>query len=113
MASTTALLNRALALIGAKRLISLDDNTAPGQLARDTYDEIRQSLLQAHNWPFATFLHELGKELAPPDFGRKFSFRKPQATDLHAELLRTLGVFTDPALTRWALGFIDAGPVIF
>lgn len=113
MASTTALLNRALGLIGAKRLISLDDISASGQLVRDTYDDIRQGLLQAHNWPFATFLEQLAQEAAPPAYGLSYSFRKPQATAERGALLRTLGIFTEPTLQRWALGYVDAGPILF
>jgi hypothetical protein len=113
MASSTGLINRALALLGAKRIISLDDTTAVGQLVRDTYDEIRQSLLQAHTWPFSTFLYQLGRETTPPLYGRAFAYRKPQATDQHGELLRTIGIFTDVDMKYWALRFIDLGPIVY
>lgn len=113
MASITGILNRAFGFIGAGRVISIDDTAVRAQLARDTFDDIRQGLLQAHSWPFATFLHQLAKEQAVPPLGRAWTFRKPQANDEHAELLRTLGIFTDANTRCPAYGFIDAGQYVY
>lgn len=113
MPSTTAMVNRALALIGARRIVSLEGTDATSQLIRDTLGDVRQGLLQSHPWPFATFPHELAREAAPMDVGPAYSYRKPQANNQHGGLMRTLGVFSDADLTMPAFGYVDAGPTLY
>lgn len=99
MASTTSLLNRALIRVGAKRITSLEGTGDTEQLIRDTYDDIRQSLLRSHPWNFATFRSRLARDVATSAIGFLYAFRKPGAESSRGEWLRTVGVFSDDAMT--------------
>ena len=57
--SEVAICNRALLLLGASPITSFNENTNEGRLCRDHYDDIRDALLEAREWRFATDRRQL------------------------------------------------------
>lgn len=62
MSDRLEIVNRAMALLGAERLSSLEDATAPAQLVRDVYDLTLRAALSSYRW---TFAREESAQLAP------------------------------------------------
>lgn len=63
--STTqiSICNKALRILGAKTITTLDDETEPARILNDVYDEILDEVLSSHPWNFAIVranLTELG-----------------------------------------------------
>ena len=52
--SALALCSRALLKIGAQPIASLDEGTAEAEVAANLYPGLRDALLAAHPWSFAT-----------------------------------------------------------
>ena len=53
-ASSTEICNNALTLIGARRIVSVNDPSKEGRACNDNYDISRKALLRLHPWNFAT-----------------------------------------------------------
>jgi len=54
MATEVSICNQALLLLGANTVISLDDDTTEAKLCKAHYQPIRDAVIEAHNWTFAT-----------------------------------------------------------
>ncbi len=52
--SSIALCSRALLKLGADTLASFDEGTAEAEVAANLYPSVRDALLSAHPWSFAT-----------------------------------------------------------
>jgi len=76
-ASETAIANSALAKLGADRIISLDDDTREARLLKEQFGKIRDDLLRAHPWNFATVRVALAELPTAPAFGFYKSFQVP------------------------------------
>ncbi|KAA5605412.1 hypothetical protein F1188_10940 [Roseospira marina] len=72
--SAVALCSRALIAIGAGPLTSLDDGTAEAQVAGALYPGVRDALLSAHPWTFATAQTALARlsEVPAADFAHAY-----------------------------------------
>ena len=86
--SAIALCSRALLKIGASTLSSFDDGTAEAEVAANLYPSVRDALLSAFPWSFATAQLKLARLAAPPaaDFAHAFQ--------LPADFLRALSAGT-------------------
>ena len=65
----TSIANAALTLLGERRISSLDDNTKAAKTLKDRYDEVRDDVLRAHPWNFATTRAALAKNATAPTWG--------------------------------------------
>ncbi|HYZ32347.1 MAG TPA: hypothetical protein VE684_08710, partial [Crenalkalicoccus sp.] len=61
-----ALCSRALLKIGAQPIASLDEGTAEAEVAANLYPAVRDALLSAHPWSFATGQETLPRLAARP-----------------------------------------------
>lgn len=59
MATEVSICNQALGFLGGNRIISLDDGTTEANLCKDLYANLRDVVLEEHNWTFATQWIEL------------------------------------------------------
>lgn len=77
MAAVVDIYNRALQLLGAKRIGLPSENTASGRACRACYEPCRDALLRRHKWNFAIKRASLAAEDPAPDFGRANAFPVP------------------------------------
>jgi hypothetical protein len=77
MASQTDICNRALQKLGAKRIVSLSDDSPSARACITAYDTVRQAELRAHNWNFAISRQVLAADALAPEFGRAYSYTLP------------------------------------
>lgn len=77
MASNVEIANRALTKIGAKRIISLDDNTKEGREVKSMFVIVRDAELRAHNWRFSIKRASVAAQADAPAFGFQRQFRPP------------------------------------
>jgi len=89
VASDVSIANQALSFLGADPIISLDDDQTEAKLVKANYAAIRLSLLEQHNWTFATAWADLNPLADPPV--NQFSHAFP----LPSTLLRVLFVGQD------------------
>ncbi|TDH62449.1 hypothetical protein E2C06_11300 [Dankookia rubra] len=82
--SALALCARALLKLGAQPIASLDEGTAEAEVAANLYPGIRDALLAAHPWSFATAQATLPRLAAMPTADFRHAFQLP------ANILRTL-----------------------
>ena len=68
MASEVDICNKALLSLGAAQIISLDDPTTEGALCKQLYADLRDAVLQAHDWSFAVERVNLPKSGSDPTF---------------------------------------------
>ena len=90
MAETAAgLCTRALVMLGAQPIASLDDAVMEARVCRNLYPGVRDALVSAHPWSFATRQARLPKltDAPPVDFAHAFQ--------LPADFLRALSAGTD------------------
>ena len=66
MTSAVAICNQALAQLGANPIISLDDEVTEAALCKALFAPIRDSVLEAYDWSFATKWFDLPKLANPP-----------------------------------------------
>ena len=84
--SSIALCSRALLKIGASSIASFDDGTAEAEVAANLYPSIRDGLLSAHPWSFATAQTTLPALVEAPVADYTHAFQLP------ADFLRALSV---------------------
>jgi len=72
-----ALCSRALLRIGAQPVASLDEGTAEAEVAANLYAPIRDALLSAHPWSFATGQAALPRLVARPQADLAHAFQLP------------------------------------
>ena len=66
MASDISIANQALGFLGAKPIISFDDESKEAALMKANYAPIRDAVLESHNWTFATKWLEVPAMADPP-----------------------------------------------
>jgi hypothetical protein len=72
-----ALCSRALLRIGAQPVASLDEGTAEAEVAANLYAPVRDALLSAHPWSFATGQASLPRLAARPQADLAHAFQLP------------------------------------
>lgn len=77
MASEVAICNRALQMLGAKRITSITDDSVNGRACNACYETIRDSELRAHPWSFAKARAELAAISPAPTWGRGNAYQLP------------------------------------
>lgn len=82
--SSIALCSRGLLKLGADTIASFDDGTAEAEVAANLYPSLRDALLSAHPWSFATAQTTLAKLTATPVADYDAAFQLP------ADFLRAL-----------------------
>jgi hypothetical protein len=69
--------NDALRRVGAATITSLDDNTTEAKVCKGAYEDERDTLLDEHNWVFATTRFSLARDVAEPDWGYSYAYTLP------------------------------------
>lgn len=77
MASEVGICNRALQKLGAKRIVSLTDDSVNARACNTAYAAVRDGELRAHPWSFATNRAQLSADSSAPLFGRAASYQLP------------------------------------
>lgn len=70
-------MNRALAMVGANRLISPNDNSKEARLCNEQFPLVRDLELRAHLWSFAMARASIAADVAPPSFGFNYAYTLP------------------------------------
>ncbi len=83
------LCSRALLKVGANSISSFEDGTAEAEIAASLYPTVRDSLLSAHPWNFATTQQRLTMLATPPIADFQSAFQLP------ADCIRVLSAGTD------------------
>ena len=84
--SPIALSSRALLKLGAFSIASFDEGTAEAEIAGNLYDGVRDALLSAHPWNFATGQAALARLSVEPVADYAYAFQLP------ADFLRALSL---------------------
>lgn len=93
MPDETGVVNAALKLIGGTRITSLDDGTTNANHAVEIYADLRDDLLRAHDWNFASTRVKLAQMVMAPAFEFDHAYALP------ADWLRTVSVHNNEAGT--------------
>ena len=91
MASDTGIANVALRLLKANRIVALTDGSNNANAANDVFASVRDGLLRAHNWNFATKRQKLAKSATTPVSGFDNAFPLP------SDWIRTVHVHSNDA----------------
>lgn len=75
--SEAQIVNLALGLVGARRIVSFSDGSPEAEACRLFYFDLRDALLQSYNWSFAIQMVALAADAAAPAFDRNASFTLP------------------------------------
>ena len=75
--SSIALCSRALIKIGANPIAAFNEGTAEADVAANLYPSVRDALLSAHPWTFATGQVELAPLVAEPVADFTYAFQLP------------------------------------
>lgn len=76
-ASETSICNRAIQLLGAKRITSLSEDSRNARALNDAYEHVRDAELRRHPWSFAIKRASLAADSPAPSFGPTNSFTLP------------------------------------
>ncbi len=77
MASVVQICNRALQKLGAKRIVSLTEDSTNARACNVAYQSILDAELRAHPWSFAISRSSLAADSDEPEFGRTASYTLP------------------------------------
>lgn len=77
MASKVEIANRALQLLGAKRIVSLTEDSRNARACNAAFEPVKRAELRKHPWGFATKRVQLAADATEPAFGRSNSFTLP------------------------------------
>jgi hypothetical protein len=69
--------NMALIRVGAKRIISLDDDTKAALLCKQYYEQTRDEVLREHEWNCATERASLARLSEAPAYGFEYAYQLP------------------------------------
>jgi len=92
MSSVVDICNSALYKIGASRISTLTEQNKAARICNDIFAKIRDEVLRAHPWNFATKRIQLAREVDTPTFGYSYQYALP------TDCLRVLGVSGDSNL---------------
>lgn len=84
MASSVEVVNRALQMLGAKRITSLTEDSVNARAANASYDILRKAELRKHPWSFSINRLQLAASATSPTFTKTRKFPLP------SDCLRTL-----------------------
>lgn len=105
--SIVAICNRALDLIGADPIVSLDDPNKPARLASRNFPAARDAVLRAYPWNGAMRRARLAALASEPEWGFARQYQLPD------DALRILGL-SDDGESAWRIEgrriLTDAGP---
>jgi hypothetical protein len=105
MSSVVEICNRALQKVGARRIISITEDSVNARACNNAYDVIRRAELRAHPWACATTRAQLAASSTEPLFGRALAYPLP------ADYLRLLP--HDPDYNTNSLDWqIEGGEII-
>lgn len=77
MASMVEIANRALQKVGAKRIVSLDEDNVAARACNVALTPVRLAMLRNHTWSCATRREQLAADSPAPTWGPKNSFTLP------------------------------------
>lgn len=77
MASTVEIMNRALQLVGAKRITALTEDSKNARAVAAARLPVLRAMLEDHDWLCATKRADLAADATPPDWGRGTSYTLP------------------------------------
>lgn len=77
MASKVEICNRALQKLGAKRIVSIDEDSRNARSCNIAYDPVRKALLRSHPWSCAIARASLAADSTAPSWGRANAFQLP------------------------------------
>lgn len=86
MASDVGICNQALAWLGGNLITSLTDATTEARLCNAIYEDVRDAVLQEHDWTFAIGRYDLAASATAPTNGYAKAFPLP------ADVLRVTDV---------------------
>lgn len=89
MTSPVAICNKALALVGANTILSLDDDQTEAIVCKAAYNAVRDKVLEDRAWTFATGRIILLPDAVPPAFDYTSRFLIP------SNIIRVLQVKSD------------------
>lgn len=75
--SEVEICNSALIKLGAKRILTLDDDSKEARLCKEQYAKNRDELLRSHSWNFAIKKQELAKLTTSPAYEFDNEFQLP------------------------------------
>ncbi len=75
--TSIALCARALVKLGARSIASFDEGTAEAEIAAVLYPSVRDGLLSAHPWSFATGQATLARLAQQPVADHAFAYQLP------------------------------------
>jgi len=75
--SQVSIVNRALALLGANKIVNMSDNTEEAKAASNVYDDSLKSILAECPWSFALKRANLNRITTDPVWGGGNYFQKP------------------------------------
>lgn len=91
MASIISIANGALLELGADPITVLTENTKAARLLNIRWDDIRDAVLRAHPWNFATVRKELAPLSSTPAFEFDYEFQLPTSSG-EGHCLRVLDI---------------------
>lgn len=77
MSSKVEIGNRALQLLGAKRIVSLTEDSRNARAINAAYEPVKKAELRKHTWGCATKRVQLAADATPPAFDRANYFTLP------------------------------------
>ena len=77
MASKVEICNRALQKLGAKRIVSLDDDSVSARSCNVAFEPVKLAILRAHTWNCAVKRFSLAEDSPAPAFGPAHSYTLP------------------------------------
>ena len=78
MASQTDIINRALSKLGEPRIANaLTTDTKPARVMTGMWENVRDAMLQAYPWRFATIRTNLSADVATPEYGWSYQYSLP------------------------------------
>ena len=75
--SAISLCSKALIKLGARPIVSFNENTAEAEVASQLYTSVRDAMLSAYPWRFATSQSELARLAENPKADYAYSYQLP------------------------------------
>ncbi len=92
MATEVSICNQAISWLGGTLIISLDQDSTEAKLCKANYEHLRDLVLEAKDWTFATKRIQLAKLSTPPVYGFSAAFAIP------SDNIRVLQCSPNPSL---------------
>lgn len=87
MATIVGIVNRALDELGATPIVALTEGSSNANLASRNYDQVRDAVLRAHPWNFASARLKLARLATAPVSGFNYAYQLP------ADFIRVIAVW--------------------